>query len=158
MKRILLLTLGIVSLDSCKKDNTVTVPSTTDILTAKNWRVSSYIIEDSHGSTLTLTNVYATASPCYADNFIKFNADRTIVTDEGATKCDATALQTTTGSWSYDINRNELTTALSVSVMPGSFQSLPFIVNNISPTTLSLSRKRIDLQGVTTERIGFTAF
>ena len=99
MKKLTLLLLAAVALGSCKKndDNTPSAPSKTDLLTTKSWQpvtaTASYTVA---GQTLTFGgNVDA----CTADDVLKFNTDKSLVHDEGATKCDPTDPQTEKGNW-----------------------------------------------------------
>ena len=48
-------------------------------------------------------------SACERDNFVKFNADRTYVGDEGPTLCNTSDPQTQTGTWKFENNDTKLT-------------------------------------------------
>ncbi|MGI4869686.1 MAG: lipocalin family protein [Janthinobacterium lividum] len=105
MKKATLLLASIALLSACKKDSENTA-SKTDMLTAKNWRVSAQT------TTTTIngqTSTSSTIASCDADDFIKFNTDKTLVDDEGATKCNSSSAQTTPGTWSFNSDESKLT-------------------------------------------------
>lgn len=72
---------------SCKKDEEKT---TKDLLTAHEWKLVSSVVS---GSPVTI-------EPCEADDFADFHDDGTLHFDEGATKCDESDPQETSGTWS----------------------------------------------------------
>jgi hypothetical protein len=45
---------------------------------------------------------------CELDDFMKFQADGTLVVDQGPTKCDLAAPQTATQTWRFARNETEL--------------------------------------------------
>jgi len=111
MKKLLILCAGIATLAACKKkdDN----KSRTEYLTSGKWFISSYYyydkITDANGTVTDLTDTteYPTEA-CEKDNFITFKADGTLTSDEGATKCDTSDDQTSTGTWAFVENESKI--------------------------------------------------
>jgi len=136
MKKLSLLLLAAVALGSCKKndDNSPSAPSKTDLLTSKSWQpvtaTSSITVA---GQTLTLGgNVDA----CTADDVLKFNTDKSLVHDEGATKCDPTDPQTEKGTW--DMPSDSKLTIKSL----GSSSTVPdgtFDIKELTATSLQVT-------------------
>lgn len=113
MKKLSLLLLAALALGSCKKNDetapTPAAPSKTDLLTAKNWRVTADKTTTTVGTTAsTTTDEYAISRACERDNFIKFNTNKTASFDEGATKCDTSDPQTQSGSWDFNSDGTKL--------------------------------------------------
>jgi hypothetical protein len=78
----------------------------------------------------TTVDIYASLmEACTRDNYAIFKADSTILNDEGALKCDATAPQQSPGgNWVLNANKDSL--ILTNSTLPGRFQLVSF--SNIS--------------------------
>jgi hypothetical protein len=95
MKKLSLLFLAALALGSCKKndDNSPAAPSKTDLLTAKKWRVATATV------TVAGLPLPGVVQPCSLDDFLKFNVDKTLLHDAGATKCGPTDPQSETGKW-----------------------------------------------------------
>src|SRR4028119_184917 len=101
MKRITLtaLTLATVAssfvFTSCKKDKDDPKPkSKTELLTAKNWRITGDVETQVIGGRTVTTDNYATEyDPCDKDDYTKFDANKVFKDNEGALKCDPTAPQ-----------------------------------------------------------------
>jgi len=113
-KTIGLLSIAILlSMAACKKDDdTSTNPTTTEYLTAGNWKVTSMTIDPGvdFGGGVIITDFFAQFPACTKDDLIRFNTNGSITDDEGATKCDAGDPQTeTTGSWSLSADNKMLT-------------------------------------------------
>lgn len=88
---------------SCKKDGETTpTPSKTDLLTAKNWRVTDLKLG---GQSIYNSGLI---DPCDKDNLYKFNTNKTATFDEGAAKCNPSDPQTQTGSWDFTTNETKL--------------------------------------------------
>ena len=83
---ILMLALVFVG-TSCKKDDEKT---SKDFLTAHDWKLVS----------VKIGGIASTLDPCDQDDFATFHDDGEYHLDEGATKCDPTDPQETTGTWS----------------------------------------------------------
>lgn len=139
MKKLLLLSLSLTALSACKKDDTTpanTAASPTELLTAKNWRLSVYTSSfATAGAAAVTTDEYAAATPtCQRDDFAKFNANQSVVFDEGTTKCSATDAQSETSLWALSSNDTKLTVAVP---QFGGFP-IPFDIIKLSTSTLQL--------------------
>ncbi|GAB3638944.1 hypothetical protein GCM10027422_45350 [Hymenobacter arcticus] len=161
MKKLAFLLLAALALGSCKKnnDNSPATPSKTDLLTAKNWRISAqtYSVAINAGAP-TVSNEYASSAACERDNFLKFNTNKSLTADEGATKCSSSDPQTQSGSWDLTTNDTKLTLA---DPMQGG-ATIPFDVVDLSATTLHIRyAATVALGGISTTSINditFTAF
>ena len=139
MRKLLLLSLGLLSLSACKKDNETTPANTavspSELLVAKNWRLSAYTSSfGAAGTAAVTTNEYAATPTCQRDDYAKFNATKSVVFDEGATKCSATDAQSETSTWELSSNDTKLTLAAP---QFGSFP-IPFDIIRLSANTLQL--------------------
>lgn len=151
MKKLFLLPLAALALGSCKKndDNSPapTAPSKTDLLTAKNWRISTATV------TLAGLPLPGAIEACSLDDFLKFNADKTLVHDEGASKCDPSDPQKDNGTWSMPSD-SKLTVALPNSSLPyGTFD-----IKELSATTLHLYMSNTNAGVTSTVDLTLTAF
>ncbi|TVT41295.1 hypothetical protein FNT36_07515 [Hymenobacter setariae] len=130
MKKACLLFLGIAALGACKKDGESTpAPSRTDLLTAKSWRLTT-INATLNGSPLPSSLIPA----CYNDDLFKFNADKTVVQDAGANKCNSTDPQTQSGTWSFNTDQSKLTISVQGSLLNGEAD-----VKELTSSTLRIS-------------------
>lgn len=141
MKHLLLLLLSLFALLSGCKSNLAEPPaSRADLLLAKKWRVTAqtntYSTPQLNNGVPVVTDIYAAfySLPCAQDNFIQFYADKTVVFDEGATKCAATDPQTETSNWAFNADQTKLT--LADPTQGGN--AVPFDVLELSATTLRL--------------------
>ncbi|RZK21402.1 MAG: hypothetical protein EOO56_11390 [Hymenobacter sp.] len=133
MKKLCLLLGAITVLGACKKDNDSTFPATsrTDLLTARRWQVSNVAIT-ANGLPLPSSLV---VSACQLDNTYKFNTDKTLVVDEGATKCSTTDPQTQSGTWAFaNTDQTKLTITLPNSLFNGDVT-----ITDLSSSTLRLN-------------------
>ncbi|OGX82747.1 hypothetical protein [Hymenobacter coccineus] len=153
MKTCYLLLLATVALGSCKKDDSA--PLRTELLIAKSWRMSADVTTDVASGKTTTTDVYARLPTCKQDDFLVFNADNSLITDEGLTKCSTTLPQALTGTWSLNDDQTKLT---SHAVSYSSFILLADVVE-LSPTTLRLRTTTSIYPDITrTEEFTYTAF
>jgi hypothetical protein len=89
---------------SCKKDKKQE-PTKTDLITSSSWKYESGGIDQDRNGTVDFTfESTGLLQPCILDNTGTFHADGTGVADEGATKCNASAPQTTPFTWSFASN------------------------------------------------------
>jgi hypothetical protein len=139
MTKLLLLSLGLASLSACKKDsenapaNKATSPS--ELLTAKNWRMTAYTSSFAAASTAAVTtDEYADTPACQRDNYAKFSTNKSVVFDEGATKCSTTDAQSETSTWDLSSNDTKLTLAAP---QFGAFP-IPFDIIKLTSSTLQL--------------------
>lgn len=116
MKKILFVAIiATVAITACKKKDTSTptppptptpvdtnkATSRYDALTTDKWKITA--VHMSKGDTLIVDYYDGQMKDCEKDNFIFFNKSGSITSDEGATKCDASAAQITTdGSWTLN--------------------------------------------------------
>lgn len=93
-----LLVLGLgITIVSCKKETPTPtpVPTKTELITGKNWMLTSYVMDN--------VEYYDQIASCQQDNLTIFNANNTVTIDEGLTKCDPLAPQTSDGgAWSFN--------------------------------------------------------
>jgi hypothetical protein len=88
---------------SCKKDSEdAPAPTKSELLTAKNWRLTDVKLA---GTPIYNSGLF---DNCLKDNLYKFNLNKALTIDEGATKCDPTDPQTQTGSWDFTTNETRL--------------------------------------------------
>ncbi len=130
MKKLILLCLGIATLGACDKNSEPAPPPTrVDLLTAKSWRLSTATIT-ANGFPIPSSLVIPA---CNNDDFYKFNADKTLIQDAGATKCNATDPQTQAGTWTFNGDQSKLTIAI-----PGNLLSGEAEVRELTSTTLRI--------------------
>lgn len=107
-------------LTNCKKDKKTEdttpaptpapAPTNTEKLTGKNFKMTAMTVSpgiDFGG--VVITDLYAQLPSCFKDNTTRFNTDKSVTYDEGATKCDSSDPQTTTGSWVWSSDEKVLT-------------------------------------------------
>lgn len=105
MKKLLLFALiAGTTLASCKKDddNGGGSGGNAALLTNGKWKITSSTSIVSYPAPIgdQTTDLFALFPACQQDNLYIFNANNTATTDEGATKCDASApQQKTAGTW-----------------------------------------------------------
>ena len=98
--------LGIFVLGSCKKkDSPITK---TQLLNQTPWIYNSAGIDQDRNGTVDYPLPSTSLQPCMIDNTYIFNTNGTGVINEGATKCDAAAPQTSPFSWSFADNETNI--------------------------------------------------
>jgi hypothetical protein len=121
--RMLLLSLFSLTFlfSACKKDDGVITK--TDLLTSGAWKVTAETIDpgfptfDNEGNITGSTNdLFAMMEDCSKDDIISFKSDKTLIMDEGASKCYNDSPQKNTGSWSF--NSDETTLTITADVDP----------------------------------------
>lgn len=112
----LLASAALITFASCKKEEIQTsAPDTQSFLTSGNWKM---VAETTSG-----TDSFQNHEECETDNTFTFNTNGEAIFDEGATKCDVYAEQTTTGSWAFSDNEKkkviltETNLALEIDIM-----------------------------------------
>ncbi|AHJ96172.1 hypothetical protein [Hymenobacter swuensis] len=151
MNKFYYLALGLsltACLAGCKKDdvkpNGPTLTANETLLTAKNWRITAVIGTTTFlGQTIT-TDGYPLLKTCQKDNFVKYNADKTAVSDEGATRCSTNDPQTSSFTWSFNAAENELTATGPVN---GTTQTVKAAVLELTATTLRVRTTNEQTQG-----------
>jgi hypothetical protein len=80
------------------------------LLTDKNWIITAATISPgvNIGGTI-ITDFYGQYQPCDKDDFIRFERPSVFKSDEGATKCNMTSPQTTTGTWVFNSDQTIVT-------------------------------------------------
>ncbi|RZK16447.1 MAG: hypothetical protein EOO56_19910 [Hymenobacter sp.] len=154
MKKLLLLGFGLTMLGACKKDSEP-APSTssrTDLLTAKSWRLTAKNTSITLPGLPPLTDNAIDA--CDQDNFLKFSTNKTVVSDEGATKCDPSDPQTQNGTWALKTNDTQLDITLS----GGLVNNGTFDIKELSATTLHVYTSATNNGIAYTIDATFTAF
>jgi len=123
----------ILVVSSCKKEEDS--KSLSDYLTAGNWKVTAMTINpgiDFQGTVIT--DYYSlNTEDCSKDDFMKFNADGTLIEDEGSIKCNPDDPQTVTSNWTL----NENTSVLSITYPDGDSESITIV--SINETTFVVS-------------------
>lgn len=135
IKKTLLFLLAAAALGACKKNDDNAPRSNTDLLTARNWHLSAETTTTviNNGPPAT-TDSYAKMSACEHDNFVKFNADKAYVGDEGPTLCNASDPQTQTGTWKFENDDTKLT--IPDPGAPGAGQAFDVITLSVSTMRL----------------------
>ena len=143
-----------LALAGCGKNSDPTpatkLSANTTLLTTPKWRISAVVGTTTFGGQTTTVDGYANLQSCQKDNFIKFNADLTAVSDEGATKCSSSAPQSKQGTWSFNATETQITT-VDPSVPAGS------VGNTIVADVLQLTASTLQVKTTTTQTIsGYT--
>jgi len=87
--------------------------SKTELLIGKNWKLTAWTVDPAQEIDAVLTNdLYSTVQPCDVDNFIRFSADNTMITDQGTDFCNPDAPQTIQSNWGWKSNETVLTIGL----------------------------------------------
>lgn len=111
MKKVLLsITLLSIVMAGCKKEETTVSKSKTELLCAHYWKVVSLTVNpplDLDGTPVS--NLLEIMEDCQKDDLVKYNTDKTLIYDEGDTKCDPSSPQTSGGSWEFKSNETILT-------------------------------------------------
>lgn len=108
---------------SCKKDSD---PTKKEMIVGKNWVVTAFTVDPAY--PIIGNNLYNQIAACTKDDITKFAADGKATFDEGASKCQVTDPQTTTGSWAFNTNEtvlsvttaNNKTTSLTIKTLTSS--------------------------------------
>ncbi len=104
--------LALVALVSCKKDDE---KDRTALLVDKNWRLTAAVIDPAlplpNGTRIT--NLYAQLDACDRDDITIYLKNGTVNFDEGPTKCNPNAPQTTSGTWAFNTDKTILSVTQS---------------------------------------------
>lgn len=125
MKKIFVVSIALIAMYSCKKDDAKPV-SKSDMLTSGTWKITA-AVTDADGDGTFETNEYASFDACFTDNIWSFNTNGSAVMDEGPTKCDPTDSQVQTDSWQLTNNETNL-----------SFAGDTYLVEQLDANTLIL--------------------
>lgn len=107
MNKLVLLLLSLLTLGACKKSEPE-VDAKTALLTGKRWRLTAFTVETISNGFGNVSDTYATSPTCQRDDFTTFNRDKTVVFDEGPTKCISSNSQTNTSQWEWFDNQATL--------------------------------------------------
>jgi len=110
--------MGIVlmTFSACKKDSdeapSPANPTRTEMLTSKAWKLTASTISP---AIMGMTDLYAVMATCELDNTLKFNSDasKSLVQDEGASKCSSMDPQQVSGNWQLNAAETEVMVSLS---------------------------------------------
>jgi hypothetical protein len=100
--KILILLLIFFAVTGCKKKS---VPLTnSQLLNQKPWKYKAAGIDLDKNGTIDNALPSTALQPCMLDNTYVFNSNGTGTIDEGATKCNSTAAQTSPFNWNFSDN------------------------------------------------------
>lgn len=173
MNKVYAYTLGLcaaLTLASCTKEDSDQVAPTPKLtakeamLTAKNWRITAIsavatITAEGFPPATTSFDAYAKLINCQRDNFAKYTVDKTIVVDEGATKCSTTDPQTQIFKWLLNADETELTVSGKVN---GADRTEKAELLQLTPTTMQVRTTtvltQLDVTSTTKTTTTYTAF
>lgn len=82
--------------------------SNTDKLTDGQWKLTAAVATFTFNGAQQTVDVYGNLPACDKDDTAEFKRDGSLVSDEGATKCDPSDPQQTTGAWVFTQNETHL--------------------------------------------------
>jgi hypothetical protein len=114
MKKIIIyavITLGLSGpffLTSCKKEEPI--KPKTELLCSSPWKIYEQTINPGIKIVggATITDVFAQLDPCDKDDLVLYKSNGTATLDEGPTKCDPLDLQTSTFTWTFNLDETKL--------------------------------------------------
>ncbi len=124
---------------ACKKDkeDPKPAPTKTELLTNKNWRLTATTVDPAYPANGTLyTNLFTLFMDCYKDNLTRFESPNLFKYDEGATKCSASATQTLTGTWTFNLDQTKVTTTYTAN---GATSNTTYDILELTDGTLKVS-------------------
>ena len=127
--------IALMVFSGCKKDSDEAVspatPTKTQMLTDKAWKLTACTITP---AVQGITNLYSVMASCELDNTLKFNSDasKSLVQDEGATKCNSMDPQQVAGSWQLNSAETEVLVNLNS-------QTDTYVLQSISPTSMRVA-------------------
>jgi hypothetical protein len=123
-----LLTLALFFLISCgkdKDDDQPAQPTKTDLVTKSAWKYESGGIDQDKNGTVDINfSTLGILQPCILDNTATFTANGSGTTDEGATKCNIAAPQTSPFSWAFASNETAMNISGNILGLGGQFRVL----------------------------------
>lgn len=84
---------------ACDKDDSGA--SNTDKLTNGQWKIISSVAKFTFNGIEQTVDAFGQLPACQKDNLAEFQADGTLIADEGATKCSTNDPQQETGTWEF---------------------------------------------------------
>jgi hypothetical protein len=137
MNKILLasiLSVFIITISACTKDE-----SPSEILTGQKWRIAVWNVNPAIDIAGTkYTDITSVVAACTKDNFIEFRSDKSIIEDEGATKCNSTDPQSgPAGKW--DLSEDGKSLYLTDTDLSGLTGTIQATVNRLDKSELNIS-------------------
>ena len=111
----------------------------TTLLVQQTWKFESAGFDMASNGSIDL-NLTAQTPTCLSDNTLTFTANGSGTMDEGATKCNSAAPQSTAFTWSFTTNETEMN--INGNVIPG-VNSGKFKIMTLSSTQLTLSKDTV---------------
>jgi hypothetical protein len=107
------ITLGLSGpffLTSCKKEEPIKPKTKTELLCSSPWKIYEQTINPGIKIVggATITDVFAQLDPCDKDDLVLYKSNGTATLDEGPTKCDPLDLQTSTFTWTFNLDETKL--------------------------------------------------
>ena len=138
MKKLLFFLPVLILAVSCDNDDDDDTPSgstKTQTLTQTTWKFESAGIDADKNGTMD-QDISSQINACVKDNTVKFEANGTGTSDEGATKCPTSPTQTVPFTWAFASNE----TVLSISGNAVAGLGGQFKIITLTDTRLSLSK------------------
>ncbi len=101
---LLIMALAMITFSACDKEDE---PTKSEDATRSSWRYDNAGLDGDKNGTID-QSITAQLQPCMKDNILTLSANGTGVVDEGATKCDANAAQTTAVTWNFTDNETSM--------------------------------------------------
>ena len=132
------ITVFCICILSCQKKSDPPAPPTkTDHISASAWKYQRAGLDFDKNGTIEQDLPAGTVEACRADNLLSFRKDGTGTADEGATKCNAADMQSTTFNWSFADNEASLNiSGNSFPLLNGNFKII-----TLTATDFSLSKE-----------------
>jgi len=111
-KQFLLIILAVFLFSSCKKEekdpepNPTPLKTKTELLISSPWKLVATTVDPAIAGT---SDLYAEMEACEKDDLVKYEANKTGIYDDGATKCDPTDPQTEVFNWTWDLTETKIT-------------------------------------------------
>ncbi len=105
---MILLSISVLGVTGCKKSSSPSEETKTEVIAKSSWKYYNAGADLDKNGTIDSPLPSTILLPCIIDNLITFQANGTATIDEGATKCDPVAPQTTTATWSFSNNESIL--------------------------------------------------
>lgn len=110
-KKAAFILLSVAVMTGCKKDDNKS-KSKTELLTSGSWKQTSIYFSpavDWNGDGQTENEVINLYQPCDRDDLMTFKTNGTVVSDEGASKCDPSGPQIIeTTNWKFSDNETKI--------------------------------------------------